>query len=170
MEIWKDIKGYEGLYQVSNKGRVKSLNQEGIDKRGRKRFRAGKILKQQKRPIKYLSVFLSKNGEVKPYLVHHLVAIAFLGYVKKSRKIVIDHIDNNPYNNNVENLQIISNRENTTKDQKNTSSKYVGVHWHKTYKKWQSLIRVNGKQIYLGRYDNEYDAHLAYQKALKELI
>jgi hypothetical protein len=169
MEIWKDIPDYEGLYQVSNYGNVKSLDQKKIDKRGRKRFRAGKILKKQKGTIKYFYVFLSKKGKVKSYLVHYLVAMVFLGYVKKNKKIVIDHIDNNPCNNNVKNLQIISNRENTTKDQKNTSSKYVGVHWHKSYDKWQSLIRINGKQIYLGRYDNEYDAHLAYQNALKKL-
>ena len=170
MEIWKDVKGYEGLYQVSNLGRVKSLTQKSIDKRGRQRFRKGKILKQQKGNIKYFSVFLSKKGKVKMFLTHFLVAMSFLNYKKKDRKIVIDHIDNNPENNNFKNLQIISNRQNATKNQKENSSKYIGVHWHKTYSKWQSLIRIQGKQKYLGRYDNEYDAHLAYQKALKELV
>jgi hypothetical protein len=72
-------------------------------------------------------------------------------------------------NNKLSNLQITTQRINSTKDLKQTKSKYVGVSFHKRDKKWHSKIRHNGKRKYLGYHDTEIDAHLAYQKALKEL-
>lgn len=69
-EIWKDIEGYENLYQVSNLGRVKSL--------GNGKSRKEKILKPRKQSNGYLTVILCKEGEGKNYLVHRLVAQAFI--------------------------------------------------------------------------------------------
>ena len=70
MEIWKDIKGYEGLYQVSNKGRVKSL--------GNNKAKKEKILSLKPSNDGYIRVCLCKNGKEKPFYVHRLVAEAFL--------------------------------------------------------------------------------------------
>lgn len=70
-EIWKDIKDYEGLYQVSNFGRVRSLG----NGRTHKTSRIRKLLKNN---VGYLVVQLCKDGKVKTYLVHQLVASAFL--------------------------------------------------------------------------------------------
>src|SRR5690554_5553856 len=165
MEVWKDIKGYEGLYQVSDLGRVKSLERKVKRLKSTISVRE-KILKPAPNSSGYLTVSLWKNNKGKTFRIHYLVAIAFLNHKPKGYELVIDHIDENKKNNNLSNLRLVTNRFNTTRNLKNTSSKYVGVHWHKSYEKWQSLITINGKQIYLGRYDNEYDAHLTYQKAL----
>mgnify|MGYP000975234228 CR=1 FL=1 len=99
-EIWKDIEGYEGLYRVSDKGRVRSINR--TDRIGR--FKKGIILKQCYDGRKnYLHVTLCKNGKLKSVQVHTLVAQAFvdnsLGYKE------INHIDENKTNNSAQNLE-----------------------------------------------------------------
>jgi len=157
MEIWKDIPNYDGAYQSSNLGNIKSL----------------KLIKE--RVLKpalsnsYLVVSLSKNNKQKTYKVSQLVAMAFLNYKLNGHKIIVDHINNNKLDNKLENLQLISHRENLSKDKwrKNTSSKYTGVSWHKFYKKWQSQIMIKGKFKHLGYFYIEIDAHNAYQNELK---
>ena len=98
MEEWKDIIGYEGIYQISNKGRVKSLNR--IDSRGHKVNE--KILRPGKRN-NYLHVRLCKDGKFKDYKIHRLVAQAFLP--NPDNLPVVNHKDENKLNNNVENLE-----------------------------------------------------------------
>lgn len=97
-EIWVDIKGYEGLYQVSNLGRVKSL--ERIDSLGHKRKE--KIFKPQKNKG-YLRVSLWKDGKGKKYSIHRLVAIAFIPNPDNLPEV--NHKDENKFNNNVDNLE-----------------------------------------------------------------
>ena len=94
-EVWRDIEGYEGKYQVSNKGRVKSLNYHRSDKK--------KILKQSKHKSGYLYVALYKDGERKYYGVHRMVAQAFLSNPENYPEV--NHKDENPLNNCVENLE-----------------------------------------------------------------
>lgn len=96
-EIWKDVIGYEGLYQVSNLGRVKSLPKY--------HYKNCRILKQtiRKRDGR-LSVMLVKSGQKnKRITIHRLVAIAFID--NPHELIEINHIDENPKNNVVENLE-----------------------------------------------------------------
>ena len=100
--------------------------------------------------------------------MHQIVAIAFLNHTPNGLKAVVDHIDNNPLNNELGNLQIITHRKNLSKDKKG-SSKYTGVCWYESRKKWIAGIRVNGKKKHLGYFTNEEEAAEAYQKALKEL-
>ncbi len=109
MEIWKDIKGYEGFYAVSNKGRLKSLHRIKHRINGVPMKIQGRILKQRK--SLYYNIKLRKNNHIETFNVHFLVAQAFLNH-KKTKGLVIDHIDQNPKNNCVENLRIISHREN----------------------------------------------------------
>lgn len=168
MEIWKDIPGYEDKYQVSNFGRVKSLKRKVKNKHSY-RIVKEKILKQTYDFVGYLKVTLFYNNERKTKKVHQLVAMAFLNHKPDGHKFVVDHIDNNSFNNNVENLQIITNRQNSSKDKKGFTSKYTGVYWHKSSNKWNSRIRINGRQIDLGYFKNEYDAHLAYINELDKL-
>lgn len=104
-EIWKDIKGFEG-YQVSNLGRVKSL--ERIDARGNKRKE--KILKPQMLNNGYYRATLCKNSIIKKYLVHRLVWIAFNGQIPEGYEI--NHLDEVKSNNRLENLNLVTHKEN----------------------------------------------------------
>lgn len=103
-EIWKDIQGYENLYQISSLGRVKSLGNGGSNNSKEK------IIKQYITPNGYLRVTLSKQGELKKYLVHRLVGQAFIP--NPDNKPEIDHIDTNPQNNIISNLRWVTRIEN----------------------------------------------------------
>tara|TARA_R110002167_G_C12308801_1_gene617932 strand:- start:44 stop:547 length:504 start_codon:yes stop_codon:yes gene_type:complete len=157
MEIWKDVKGYEKHYKVSNLGRVKSV-----------KFNKEKVLSKTKLSNGYLKVLLCKNGKSKTKTVHSLVAESFLNH-KSNIYIVVDHINNIKTDNNISNLQIISQRENSSKDRKNKYSNYTGVTFHKNDNKWQSSIVIDGQQIYLGYFKSESRASIAYNFALTQL-
>ena len=158
-EVFKDIPGYEGVYQISDLGRVKSL-----------KLNRERILKPIVSGNGYLFVNLFCEGKQKNITVHQLVAIVFLNHTPCGHKIVVDHINCDEQDNRLSNLQLISNRENLSKDKKGYTSKYTGVCWKKQNKKWISQIIINGKAKYLGLFTDEYDAHLAYQRKLKEII
>lgn len=97
-EIWKDIEGYEGTHQVSNFGRVRSLDR--TDTIGRKI--KGKIMKQQSNKDGYLNVTI-KSGTKKTFLVHRLVATAFIPNTQNY--LEINHKDVNVKNNRADNLE-----------------------------------------------------------------
>jgi len=86
-----------------------------------------------------------------------------------THKIVVDHINGIRSDNRLENLQLITNLENSSKDRKNGSSKYTGVTWSKDNSKWKSTINVNNKNISLGYFTSEEEASEYYQNALKAI-
>lgn len=104
-EIWRDVQGYEGLYQVSNLGRVKSLDRVDSANRCRK----GRIMNLQNNKG-YMMIRLSKNNIRGCSSVHRLVALAFIN--NPQCKPEINHIDGNKGNNNVENLEWVTSSEN----------------------------------------------------------
>lgn len=108
-EEWRDIAGYEGLYQVSNLGQIRSLDRTEDNGCGRMRKRKGVILRQFERGG-YLCVRLSKNGKGASRGVHIYVAKAFLEPV--DGKNIVDHIDGVKTNNNVNNLRYVTPSEN----------------------------------------------------------
>ena len=167
-EIFKDIPNYEGLYQVSNLGNVKSLPRIVCNKR-RCYISKEKILKTSIGNHGYYRVIFTKENEIKNYLVHQLVAIAFLDHSCCGYKFVVDHINENKLDNKVENLRIVTNRENVHRNRDNYSSQYKGVSWDKKLNKWSSQIQINGKKIRLGSFLYEYEAHLKYQEALQNI-
>lgn len=170
-EIWKDVPNYDGLYKVSNFGNVKSYDREFINGMGYKCLRKGKVLSQSisQSGYHYCTFIKPCDTKNKKIQTHQIVAMAFLNHSPKGHKMVVDHIDNNKLNNNLYNLQLVTNRENCSKDRCNKTSKYTGVSWYKKEKHWYAQIQIKGKRTHLGRYKNEYDAHLAYQDALKQL-
>lgn len=101
-EIWKDIEGYENLYQVSSEGRIKSLNYLKTGKE--------KILKGGKYGSGYLKVKLFKDGKGKNYAIHRLVAQAFIE--NPENKPCIDHINTDKTDNRVKNLRWVNQKEN----------------------------------------------------------
>lgn len=101
-EIWKDIEGYEGLYKISNLGKVKSLNYHMTGKE--------RILKPGKDNHGYLFVILYKEGKHKTCTVHRLVAEAFIPNPDKLP--CVNHKDENPLNNNLNNLEWCTHKYN----------------------------------------------------------
>lgn len=111
MEIWRNVNGYEGLYEVSNLGRVRSLDRIVFRKDGRETTFYGKIMSSRSTTTsKYIYVDLCKDGIRKHYTVHSLVARAFIGDYK--RPYEVNHIDGDITNNSVDNLEIVTHLEN----------------------------------------------------------
>lgn len=111
-EIWKDIPRYEGLYQVSNKGRIRSLTHYARNnKDGGMRLIEGMILSPFVTPTGYMQVLLSKGKDIrKKHYVHRLVATAFLS--NKDNLSDVNHIDGDKNNNSIGNLEWCSHRDN----------------------------------------------------------
>lgn len=134
-EVWKDIKGYEGLYQVSNLGRVKSLPKK---RNNGTNFYIQKetILKPQLKTKRYLGVGLVKNKLHKNYLVHRLVAEAFLENPNGYKEV--NHIDCNKLNNQVSNLEWCNQEQNLEHAYKN------GLLTKGRKRKYETLFNITG--------------------------
>jgi hypothetical protein len=164
-EEWCDIPGYEGRYQVSDQGRVKSLCRP-------KRFELilKPCLKPPRRPgaMFYYYVNLTKYaGKAKRFDIHRLVAIAFLN-VRPGQ--LIDHINGDGLDNRLSNLRICTvaqNAHNSRRSLNNTSG-FKGVYYRKDEKKWQAQIHVSGHKIPLGRFGTPEAAYAAYCEAAKK--
>ena len=114
-ETWKDIKGYEGLYQVSNLGKIKSLKKEvnfysGLYKEVKKRKYKERIINLKKTNRGYTNITLYKNGIRKHFNVHRLVADTFI--LNPNNLSEVNHKDGNKENNSINNLEWVTNMEN----------------------------------------------------------
>lgn len=126
-EIWKDISGYEGLYQISNFGRVKSIERYVptiFEGRKTKCKKYELIRKHHINGYGYPSVFLFKNGVRKGLLIHRLIANAFIPKIEG--KNLINHIDSNTRNYAISNLEWCTHTENIRHGYTSGHNKYYG--------------------------------------------
>jgi hypothetical protein len=171
IEIWKKVVGYENFYEVSNLGNVRSIERKITQNRNGKNIE--RILKPKERRKAhngngYLFVPLTNGIERKNKYIHRIVADAFL--LKNGENLIVDHKDSDRSNNNLSNLQWITQRENTSKSNKNTSSIFTGVCFVKRTGKWKASIRIKSKPIFLGYFNCELPAARAYNLKLKEIL
>ena len=163
VEQWKDILDYEGLYQASDLGRIKAMPKDKNHSSGKRTFLSKeKILKQSNRN-EYLGVGLYLELNIKSLLVHHLIASTFLNHIPNAKLINIDHKNNIQHDNRLINLQLITPRENSTKDSYNKTG-YNGV--NERDGKFQALIQFNGRIVNLGYFDSPQLASEKYQEAV----
>ena len=139
MELWKDIKGYEGLYQVSNLGRVKSL-------KNKSNHINEIILKQGKdRKKGYMNVSLSVNSKTKTFKVHKLVATHFIPNI--DNKLQVNHKNGDKSDNRVINLEWVTCKENIKHAWNNNlchiSEKHRKSASEKAKKRWEEYRRNN---------------------------
>lgn len=148
-EIWKQIENYEN-YSVSTFGQVRNDT-------------TGKILKGSINGGGRLHFGLCKNGITYKRNLHRLVAIAFIE--NPEGKPEVDHIDNNPLNNKIENLRWATSKENCRNRQNRIDNKsgIKGVSWDKSRQKWCAFIQIDEINIHLGRYNTIEEATLARQ-------
>lgn len=144
-EEFKEVRDTEGLYQISNKGRLIKLDTPF------KLLVPGSISKG------YL-IYRINSKNVK---AHQLVAQEFLGHTINGHSSVIDHINHDTLDNSVENLQIISNRENSSKKKVKKHNLPMGVLNTKSGK-FMAVTQRMGKKVYLGRFITPEEAHQAY--------
>ena len=162
-EIWKDVLGYEGLYQVSDKGRVKSLPRKVKRKlRGSDAsyFIKEKILKSAKEKDRYYFVGLSKSGKSRSFYIHRLVAQSFIGPIPNG--MYVDHINRDKLDNRVENLRIITPAE----SQSNTWKKRSNVKNAKTWTKYIGVKKTHNKTNPYAAYAK--GKHIGYFKTAEE--
>jgi hypothetical protein len=163
-EQWRAIPGYEGIYEVSDQGRIRSQD----------RRLKGRILKQRVAlgrknrstvPTRAWQITLCHNRIKKTHLVHRLVMMAFLGLQPDE---LVDHINGDSLDNRLSNLRKCTLAQNgyNSKKPKNNKSGYKGVCFQQN--KWRASIHVNGKQKFLGYYDTPEEAHAAYCAAARE--
>lgn len=160
-EIWKPINGFS-FYEISNLGRIKSLERwvGGCGDRviGERIIACGGA-------EKYPSVTLRKNKERHRFYIHRLVAENFIPNPKN--KPYVNHINSKSNDNRVENLEWVTTRENTNhREFINKRKCKRGAHYDKNNNTWIARVYVDGKQIRLGRFNTEDEAHNTYKQYL----
>lgn len=109
-EIWRPIEATQGKYEISNCGRLRSVDRIRVDSLGKSYAMRGQIRKPSLNACGYYAIPLTWDGQGKSYLIHRLVAECFLSNF--SNKLEVNHIDGNKLNNHVSNLEMVTKLEN----------------------------------------------------------
>lgn len=125
------------------------------------------VRQTNKKKVKRYAISFYKNKKHFPLALHRLFFYWHYGYLPS----LVDHKDRNSENNNIENLRELSySGNNRNRDKRsNATSKYIGVCWNKSKKKWETFISINNKQYFLGGFKDEDDAGQAYNDKMREL-
>ena len=178
IEVWKDIPGFEGRYQASNLGRIRSIQ----DNHGKYKEQIRSTWISSK-GYKYVQLFIkNKRHNVS---VHHAVASAFIP--NPDNKPTVNHIDGNKQNNRVDNLEWVTYSENHVHAYKiglknaqhvadrqrgskiGVTSNFHNVSWDKTRQKWKATLKDKGKMVFQKRFDCEIEAAKYVNTMLDEL-
>lgn len=172
MEEWKDVLGFEGLYLVSNTGKVKSLSRKSSNSGSYSGFVMvrEKELKQTTNRLGYKTITLFKDGSRHFKIVHRIVAEAFIENPNNYQEV--NHKDLDKSNNNVSNLEWCNRSMNINHmyENKYTTSSYKGVSYSKDRKKWCAYVDIMGKRLSLGRFDTEETAKQYRDTFINNLI
>lgn len=169
---WVNVlyKGIETNIQVNDIGGIKKIEREWYGKKqGSYQITYGEVdllkLKLTKQGYVYIKIQIKDAGR-KSIPIHQLIASAFLGYKFGNRKVVVDHIDNNKINNNLCNLQLITQRENIIKSKEHRDLP-TGVFKIKTSGRYRATITYKGVKKVIGNFLTCEDAEKAYNSELK---
>ncbi len=161
-EIWKDIKGYEGSYQVSSLGDIKSLKRIILKRDGARHPFKERILKQSKTLNGYYQVSLRNTGKLNTQKIHRIVMATFEG----ESDLQVNHINGDKSDNRFVNLEYVKHLENM--NHRYTilrRQKRYGVTLNKRTNKWESRIKNNNKITHIGTYKNKDKAYEAFYNA-----
>lgn len=163
-EIWKDVIGYEGLYQVSNYGSVKGCERYVKHSKGGNLIIYEKLMKGRDNNYGYIQVGLSKNGKCKMFYIHRLVTLSFLGV----SELEVDHKNHIRNDNRLENLEYVNHYENQKRSLSNKKGLPTGV--HKVCNRYRAVIGIKYKKIHIGYFDTIDDANCAYLNKKNEIL
>jgi hypothetical protein len=167
MEIWKDVVGYEGIYEISNLGRVKSLERsEWCGRNNSIRVRKEKFLTCGINRRGYRTAHLCKNGKINGHMVHRIVALAFIP--NPNNLPHINHIDGNSSNNHIENLEWCDPKHNVNHAYENelttTSDKTTLIHIE-TGESFHFRSKMKASE-FLGKSPNYLSHHMGNGKSV----
>lgn len=166
-EIWKPIKNYENIYEVSNTGKIRSLSREVIVKNKygavSTRMTKPKELKPQKRGEYYI-VWLCKNGKPKQYCIHSLVSSTFLDNPYNYN--CVNHKDENKLNNNADNLEYCTRKYNCNYGNRN---KIISIKNSSPRKNFKRVSQYDKKNNFIKEYDNIYEAYKETHKNMTHI-
>lgn len=158
-EIWKDIPGYEGLYEISNIPRIASVYRKSRSVKGRI------ILRHTINRYGYVIYYLYKNKKRKTLKAHRLIMLAFVG----PSDLCIDHINMVRDDNRLENLEYVTYRENSTRAVKAKTKRDLPMGVASYRGKYSAALYVRGKRRAIGTFNTIEEASAQYQSAINDL-